>query len=63
MIYALILYFVLLICGLTSLVIGVYTLYGVGFAYLAGGAAFLILAFFLSRGLKEPEIKQPQQKG
>ena len=63
MIYALVLYFTFLIVGLSSLVVGVHILLGLGYAYLAGGTALIVLALIIGRGLKEPSQQQPKQKG
>ncbi len=59
---ALTLYVLFLLCGLASLISGVYLLAGLGFALLAGGAAFLILAFFIAQGMRDLKLRTIEKK-
>jgi len=50
-------FLLLALAGLALLVAGVYVLLGLGFALLAGGAAALLVAAFVRRGLAA--VKEP----
>ncbi|RZQ02597.1 hypothetical protein D8T65_10285 [Vibrio vulnificus] len=45
-------YLLFALAGLSCLVAGVYVLHGEGYALLAAGAAFLLMSFFISRGIR-----------
>ncbi|NAX17189.1 MULTISPECIES: hypothetical protein [unclassified Vibrio] len=56
---AIITYLLFALAGLSCLVAGVYVLHGQGYALIASGIAFLLMSFFISRGLRS----QPPSTG